>query len=192
MGEIELLDSAELAHLSAKAAANAHELVDHGLAVNHRNAGAADLHTALTANALVGVDLYCGPALCSLEESAGTAADDNGRARSVYFFLDDLFKLGEIIGVNCADMVSGYAERCADVFEAKVRSGSAHKSLACEGVVLVTGHTRDAVVKDHSCGVAAVVYHVHKACETAVHKCGVTDYSNVLVGLIANFRCAVE
>ena len=188
----ELLNAAELAHLSAKSAAYAHGLVNHCLAVYHGDAGATDLHAHLAAYALVSVYLYCGTALCSLEKSTRTAADDNGCHGSCYFFLDNAFKFGKICGVNCADVIAGYAERCADIFKAKVRSGIAHESLTCEGVLLVTCHTCDAVVENDVCCVATVVYHVHKSCKTAVHECGVTDYGNVLVSLTANCCCAVE
>lgn len=188
----ELLNAAELAHLSAKSAAYAHGLVDHCLAVYHGDAGATDFHAHLAAYALVSIYLYCGTALCSLEKSARAAADDNGCHGSGYFFLDNAFKFGKICGVNCADVVAGYTERCADVFKTKVRSGIAHESLTCEGVLLVTCHTCDAVVENNVGGIAAVVYHVHKACKTAVHECGVTDYGNVLVSLTANCCCAVE
>ena len=67
------LDSAELAHLSANAAAYALGMVDHHLAIVDGDSGTSDLQALLAAYALILIAVQCGLMLNIFEQSAGSS-----------------------------------------------------------------------------------------------------------------------
>lgn len=162
------MECTEVAELLAKAAANALGGIDSNTGLGLADRGAADLHAHTAVAALGSIANERNAGLLD-DQRAGTARDDDGELIAFGLLTDNFLEFFEVERIDYADVLDAHC--VAKLEDIKSNSGIAVDVFAVCGVILVTGHAGDGVIRNNDGTDGAVVGHVQKAGEAAVAEC---------------------